>query len=222
VYTTRDLTNILQLMQTSRPSGDLTVEPLEQDGIPWQGYFRLVDGQITTCQIRNKTNAQVVLRGEEALRWAINARHGKLTWSLEEDVQSSDLSLPLLPPTRDNVTGEERQDKNRQDTDTYRSARNTSGSLSPITPPPQNNNNPPSSPPPPTAWRELPGSGTIPKRTKPGMFTPGNTLTTRDHRQVFSLIDGHKSIEEIAHLLHKPSGFIARMIMDLKTMNLVE
>jgi hypothetical protein len=220
VYTTRDLTNILQLMQTSRQSGDLTVEPLEQDGIPWQGYFRLVDGQITSCQIRNKTNGQVVLRGEEALRWAINARHGKLAWSLEEDVQSSDLSIPLLPPPRGKATGEDHQDKNRQDTDPYHTARNTSGSLSPITPPKQNNN-PPSNPPPPAAQRE-PAPGTIPKRTKPGMFTPGNTLTSRDHRQVFSLIDGRKSIEEIANLLHKPSGFVARIVMDLKTMNLVE
>lgn len=162
------------------------------------------------------------MRGEEALRWAINARHGKLAWSLEEGVQSTDLSLPSLPPPRGDVTGEERQDKNRQDTDAYRTARNTSGSLSPITPPTRNNNNPPSNPPPPTARRESPGPGTIPKRTKPGMFTPGNTLTSRDHRQVFSLIDGHKSVEEIANLLHKPSNFIARIVMDLKTMNLVE
>ena len=221
MYTTRDLTNILQLMQTSRQSGDLTVEPLEQDGIPWQGYFRLVDGQITKCKIINKTNGQTVLRGEEALRWATNARNGKLAWSLEEDVQSSDLSLPLLPPPRGNTIGEERQDQNRPDTDTYRTIRNTSGSLSPITPPKQNNNNPPSNPPPSVIRRE-PAPGAIPKRTKPGMFTPGNTLTSRDHRQVFSLIDGRKSIEEIADLLHKPSGFVARIVMDLKTMNLVE
>src|SRR5690349_16550786 len=119
VYTTRDLTNILQLMQTSRQSGDLTVEPLEQDGIHWQGYFRLVDGQITKCQISNKANGQVVLRGEEALRWAINSKHGKLAWSLEEDVQSPDLSLPLLPPPRTNEIGEEYQDQNRRDTDPY-------------------------------------------------------------------------------------------------------
>lgn len=220
MYTTRDLTNILQLMQTSRQSGDLTVEPLEQDGIPWQGYFRLVDGQITICQINNKTNGQIVLRGAEALRWATNTRHGKLAWSLEEDVQSPDPSQPLLPPARGHATEEELQDKNRQDI--YRSARNTSGSLPQITPPIRNNSNPPSNPPPPATRRELPVPGAIPKRTKPGMFTPGNTLTSRDHRQVFSLIDGHKSVEEIANLLHKPPGVIARIVMDLKTMNLIE
>ena len=175
MYTTRDLTNILQLMQTSRQSGDLTVEPLEQDGIPWQGYFRLIDGRITACQINNKTNGQIVLRGEEALRWATNTNHGKLAWSLEEDVPSADLSIPLLPPPRGNATREEQQD-------TYHTARNNSGSIPQITPPTQNNNNPTSYPPavrrePPTVRREPPAPGAIPKRTKPGMFTPSNTQT---------------------------------------------
>jgi hypothetical protein len=216
VYTTKDLTNILQIMQTSRQSGALTVEPLEQDGIPWQGYFRLVDGQITTCQISNKMNAQIVLRGEDALRWTTNTNHGKLAWFLKEDVQSADISLPLLPPPRGNVTKKEHDDTNKQDT--HFVMRSNSRSIPQITPPTRSN----TTPYPSAGRRELPAPGTIPKRTKPGMYTPGNTLTSRDHRQVFSLIDGHKSIEEIAHLLHKPSGLIARILIELKTMNLVE
>jgi hypothetical protein len=59
-------------------------------------------------------------------------------------------------------------------------------------------------------------SGAIPQRTPKGKLVPSNTFASRDHRQVFALVDGQRSIEEIAQLLHRPSDFIIGVLQELR------
>jgi hypothetical protein len=68
--------------------------------------------------------------------------------------------------------------------------------------------------PPPPLPRNQPG--TIPQRTPKGKLVPGNTFASREHRQVFALVDGQRTIEEIAQLLHRPSDFIISVLQELR------
>jgi hypothetical protein len=95
VYT-KNLEQLLRILQASRQSGLLVVEDVEQGDAPWQGQFRLVEGNVMECQVRMKANGQVLLSDDEALRW-LTAR-GRLNWNLEEGDQLPDTLLPPLPP----------------------------------------------------------------------------------------------------------------------------
>ncbi len=56
----------------------------------------------------------------------------------------------------------------------------------------------------------------IPQRAALGNTAPANTLVSREHRQVYALVDGQRTIEEIAQLLHRPSEFIISIVQDLQ------
>jgi predicted transcriptional regulator len=45
---------------------------------------------------------------------------------------------------------------------------------------------------------------------------PSNAFASREHRQVFALVDGQRTIEEIAHLLHRPSDVIVGVLQELR------
>jgi hypothetical protein len=83
VYT-RNLENLLRLLQTSRQSGLLIVESAEPNGALWQGQLMIADGMVRACQVLRKTDRQLLYTNEEALRWLI--AQGKLNWNLEKDV----------------------------------------------------------------------------------------------------------------------------------------
>ncbi len=211
MYTTKDLVNLLQLMRTSRQSGDLTVEPHEQEKAAWQGYFRLVDGQIASCQVRDKIDGQIILQGDEAIRWLANPAQGKLAWSLEETTHPSGTLLPLLPTQNRATTSkelyEEKTAKSYLPTHSLdnvpreQSVSQDSGSMQSTSPMAPN---------------------AIPYRTERGIHIPSNVLSSRDHRQVFSLIDGNRNIAEIVRLLHKSPDVIIYILNELKALGLIE
>ncbi|GAC1361861.1 MAG: hypothetical protein NVS2B12_32770 [Ktedonobacteraceae bacterium] len=227
MHTTRDLANILQLMQTSRQSGDLIVEPVVQNATPWQGLFRLVDGQITFCQVRGKIDRRVLLRDNEAMHWLINPSHGKLEWSLEESAPVQNTFLPLLsagddsggsmnntapnPMVQSNMSGYATSSNPGM-----HNARNTQNT-SPGTPIPDGAY---SSGPWPASQYGQPGA--IPKRTAIGNKAPSMVLSSRDLRQVFALIDGSRTVEEIARLLHKPHELVTQLLNELKANSLID
>ncbi len=210
MHTTKDLVNLLQLFQASRQSGDLIVEPQIQGEVPWKAQFRLVNGQMMSCQIRRKIDERVLLGDSEALRWLINPSLGKLEWSLEETTPIPDMLLPLLPI--DNSTIE----------DGLRSS-NTGNSFPTV----QYNKTeqdvhraiPRSNTPSFTSQDHL---RTIPRRTEQGNHTSGSILSSRDHRQIFSLIDGRRTAEEISQLLHKAPDSVIRVLSDLQVVGLIE
>lgn len=55
----------------------------------------------------------------------------------------------------------------------------------------------------------------VPQRTLTGITAPANALVSREHRQVYALVDGQRTIEEIAQLLHRSPEFIIGIVQDL-------
>ena len=93
---TRNLENLLRLLQTSRQSGLLIVESAEPNGALWQGQLMIVDGNVRACQVFRKADRQVLHTNEEALRWLV--AQGKLNWNLEKDVQLPMVLSPMQQP----------------------------------------------------------------------------------------------------------------------------
>jgi len=98
---TKKFEHLMQMLQVSRQSGLLIVESAEPGESGWQGRIRLVDGNATACQIYQQSSEQVILSGNDAIRWLI--AQTKLNWNLREETQSpSILSLP--PPSQQRST----------------------------------------------------------------------------------------------------------------------
>lgn len=180
---TKDITALLRLLWTSKQSGMLFVEPLEQHGPSWQGVFHLDKGTVKSCVVRTPADGHVLLSNDDAIRWLIG--QGKLNWNLEEDVQQHNPSVPLLPTP-------ENGQQHRQPDDYAR----------PVVPP-QNQ------------------LDRIPKRTQKGDALPLNAFASREHRQVFTLVDGRRTIDEIISLLHKSPAAVLAILQELQTAGLI-
>ena len=61
----------------------------------------------------------------------------------------------------------------------------------------------------------------IPKRTQKGEALSLNAFASREHRQVFTLIDGRRTIEEIIYLLHKSPAAVLAILQELQTAGLI-
>ncbi len=149
---------------------------------------------VTSCVLLSKADGRVVLRDEEALAWI--TRQGKLEWQMEDEAEA--LAPPTLPPqTPPRLPppgpGLAREDHVYREEYTYEE-----GPLpAPLT----------------VGKSQL---AIIPQRTEKGRFVPGNTLTSREHRQILGLVDGQRNVQEIAQLLHRPADFILRVLQELQ------
>lgn len=222
MHTTKDLANLLQLLQTSRQSGDLIVEPQVQGETPWQGRFRLVNGQVTACQVRRKIDGRVLLGDSEALRWLINPQHGKLEWSLKEDTQLPGTFLPLIPTENSPAVDGQRNGNTGPSFPVVQY--NESSPAMQYNETRQNGYTTPNKEQKLTTFPSMQSKNfeALPQRTNQGNQTSESILSSRDHRQVFSLIDGRRTAEEIAQLLHKKPELIFRILSDLRTASLIE
>ena len=69
-------------------------------------------------------------------------------------------------------------------------------------------------PPPPAQWRNQ--YRAVPQRTQKGKMVPVNAFASREHRQVLTLVDGQRTVEEIVQLLHKPPDAVIRILQELQ------
>lgn len=180
---TKDITALLRLLWTSKQSGKLFVEPIEQQGLSWQGLFHLDKGAVKSCVVRDKADGRILLSNDEAIRWLVS--QGKLNWNLEEDTQPQSPSVPLLSPPEE-VSSRRRSDEYAQ----------------PVLAP-QNQ------------------LTSIPKRTQKGDALPLHAFASREHRQVFTLIDGRRTIDEIIYLLHKSPAAVLAILQELQAAGLI-
>lgn len=65
-------------------------------------------------------------------------------------------------------------------------------------------------------------TGWIPRRTAKGMQFSGKALTSIEHLQVFSLVNGQNSIEGISRLLRKSPDTIAHILNELRDAGFIE
>lgn len=67
-------------------------------------------------------------------------------------------------------------------------------------------------------WKSLPA---VPQRTEKGKVVPANAFASREHRQIFALVDGHRTVDEIAQLLQRPSDAVLRVLQELQAAGFV-
>jgi hypothetical protein len=194
VYT-KDLESLLDLLGVSEQSGVLQVEQAEgeESGSPWNAQIHLVEGRVITCEVLRKEDGQVLLRDANALRWLSGL--GGLVWNLAETHRQTLTSSPSPPAS---VRAVKRNIDPRAAL--YQVDRHE-GEIS---------------------SKQASQSQTIPRRTARGKQTPVNPAWPRDHRIIFALIDGKKTIEEIALLLHKPPGLVQQVILELRAIGTLE
>ncbi len=183
---TKNLSFLLQLLRTSKQSGVLVIEAPGPDESPWLGQFHLDKGVVLTCVIRHKADGRVLLTNDEATRWLSN--QGALEWHLEEkSAPSPEAAAPEVsrPLPPAPVPPEQAQDEQRRDPAALL----------------------------PAAWKNQ--MRAIPRRTEKGKDVPLSMFPSREHRQVYTLIDGRRTIEEIMILLHKPPEVIIRVLQEL-------
>lgn len=185
---TRNLENLLRLLQTSRQSGLLLVESAESNGALWQGQLMLVDGTVRACQVFRKADRQLLYTNEDALHWLL--AQGKLNWNLEKDVQFPMMMSPMLQQP-----GSPTEEKKNE------TGPHHSGYL--LRAPGER-----------TAW--------IPRRTTKGMQFSGKALSSIEHLQVFTLVNGQNTIEGISRLLRKPPDTIVRILNELRDSGFIE
>lgn len=63
--------------------------------------------------------------------------------------------------------------------------------------------------------------GAIPQRAGSEMTAQTHLFASREHRQVYALVDGQRTIEEIAHLLHRSPDFVIGILQELQARGLI-
>ncbi|MBV9230711.1 MAG: hypothetical protein JOZ18_15485 [Chloroflexi bacterium] len=65
-------------------------------------------------------------------------------------------------------------------------------------------------------------TGWIPRRTLKGSQISAKSLKSLEYFQVFTLVNGHNSVEGITRLLRKPSHVVSSILYDLRDAGLIE
>jgi len=234
VYT-KDLARLLQLLSVSGQSGLLRLEPLEPDREreSWHAHLILAEGEVITCHVLSKVDGHELASGSAALESLKGL--GALSWSLEE-MPDPGMKPSQAPPS----IGSNLQDRLKM--------RDTSPSLMPGSElSPDMNTSPTMSPGlgsnrdsllahpyelDTNIGKHAPGmlspdqlrqpTVVIPRRTARGERATVNSSWPRDYRLVFVLVDGHRTLEEITALLHKPLHVVAQVLHDLQSSGFIE
>ncbi len=232
---TKDLARLLQLLSVSGQSGLLRLEPLLSDGDrePWHAHLILVEGEVITCQVLSKVDGQELVSGSPALEWLKGL--GVLSWSLE-GLPDPGMKPPRTPPSfpgdlqnplkmratsSSPVPGSELgPDINSPPMMSPGLGSNTGSS--PAHPYELDTNIDKQAPSmlPPEQLRQ--SAVVIPRRTASGERATVSSSWPRDYRLVFVLVDGHRTLEEIAALLHKPLHVVAQVLRDLQSSGFIE
>jgi hypothetical protein len=153
---------------------------------------------------------RVVLSNDDAIRWLI--AQGRLSWRMEEGDQVPPPLLPALPQPKGST-------KEKSETVLGLQETISSGSQEILSSGPREVVS--------SGPREALSSGSeertvwIPQRTAKGAQTIAQSLGSFEHIQVFTLVNGHNTVEGIARLVRKPPENIARILYDLRSAGLI-
>lgn len=201
---TRRLKLLLRALRISGQSGVVSIEPLQQDAEePWIAHLQLLKGEVGSCQVRRKRDGQVLLNDAVAMQWLENEE--QLSWKLEESSQATLPSLsyvtlptgnPPFPHTEHTIPRPAHQLRQIIQEEVFLPPRSVSI--------PQNG----------------PAVMLVPKRT--GEHTTATASWPREYRQIFALVDGHRTSTQIALLLHWAPEHVVQVLRDLQARGLIE
>ena len=200
---TKDLVSLLKLLSVSGQTGVLHIEPpgRDQDEKLWYAQILLVEGQVRAGRIQRRDNGQLLLRDTEALNWL--SGQGGLSWMFEEKTKQELIPPPPAPSIRAIANkmvirpglGPLREaNPGRRDEKARETQLNVEKSTSTV----------------------------IPRHTVNGRHAEVNLSWPRDHRLVFALIDGRRTLKEIAVLLKKTPEHVEHVLDDFRKINLIE
>jgi hypothetical protein len=191
---TERFTDILQVIRLGRRTGTLTVERGQQFSYE-EGFIVFVDGQITQASVGP-------LRDEEALEWLQS--WGSCRFSFLPSATAITPTSPIRPlpgylPTPDgsgplSLASNENQAGHRRPQDTLPST--------PVTPLPD------------TPRRVAPVEIALPQIEQIGL--------TRAHRRLFLLLDGQRTLTELAHLIGRTRPEVQKLLEDLAGVGFIE
>jgi hypothetical protein len=220
VYT-KDLASLLQLLSVSGQSGILHLEPLGSVGVSeaWHAQLVLTAGEIISCDVLSKIDGRMLLGGSEALQRLTGM--GALSWNLEEGTGTA----PYLHRSSQPVAGSPQELPRNVGLSSDPIPNIGSGpGPSPAQPygPGPAATGPVGGPAPPAFAQGRPPGVPIPRHTVRGEHAVVDSSWPREHRLVLALVDGHRTADEIAALIHKTPGAVAQVLSDLESMGFIE
>lgn len=197
----------------SRQNGVVQVElPKAQrteKGEPWLARLYLVEGHVVACHVYSQVDGRRLLSDGEAMHWLAQWGQRQLVWSLEVFTPHQITPHPVLRPA-------------------------PAGLLPPartVAPPQQVSQL--ADLPPPTQYGSPPHRITQPA----GLLPPASQVKPpqrivqaeqgvirswpRKHRQTFALVDGKRSVGQIAAMLKQPPAFVEEIINDLQSLGVI-
>ena len=199
---TRRLKLLLRALRISGQSGVVSIEPLQQDAEePWIAHLQLLKGEVGSCKVRRKRDGQVLLNDAVAMQWLENEE--QLSWKLEESSQATLPSLsyvtlptgsPSFPHTEHTIPRPAHQLRQIMQEEVFLLPRSVSI--------PQNG----------------PAVVLVPKRT--GEHTTASW--PREYRQIFALIEGHRTSTKISFLMHWAPEQVEQVLRALQARGLIE
>jgi len=194
VYT-EHISHVLSLLDLSAQSGVLILTPTEHPAEgSWQACCELREGRILTCTVSQTNDQRIIARGELAIAW-LRAWQGGMYWQVEE----RDPTFGQRAGVPDGARLSDRSIRPGRIVNTEDQPRISPSTFGP------------------TAF------GPRPRRTLLGQQGAPFQAWPRLQRQVFALIDGERSLAEIARLLANRSfNEVEQTLQELRTAGYIE
>ena len=206
---TNDFASLLWILKMSRQNGVVHVELPKarrtEKGEMWRAHLYLVEGHVTACHVLSLVDGRKLLSDDEALRWLARWGQRELAWSLEVSTQhkTAPRTAPAdpLPPPR-------------------RVAPPQGVSQPADLPTPARYGSPPHHVAQPAGLLQRARQNTPPQRIVQAEQSVISTWP-RKHRQVFALVDGKRSLGQIADILKLSPAVVEGVVNDLQSLGVI-
>ena len=191
------LTQLLRAFYISEQNGIVHLEPLHTTvEEPWTAYLHMHHGEVASCFVHNRNDGRILLESTKALQW-LDTKEG-FVWTLDAPVpQVSQMSSALLH-TASNAKDTELNSPNMLYHAEANQYRQTPLPVQQVAP----------------EWIEA----MIPQRVQENIPVTWPRVYTR----IFALIDGQRSGEQIAALLHISPERVHLILRDLQAKRVVK
>jgi len=194
---TKGLVQLMRALRISEQTGTVIIEPVQQlNELPCLARLSLTKGNVDECQIMSKRGGEILLCDGKALTWLQSV--GRLFWHWEEGT-----AAPLAASLQQ--AGAQQPGSEKQD-DHAHSSVHREVSLPSIA----------------ASKPTLITEARIPRRVQDDQFALYILSSSREYRKILALVDGHRSIREIAMLSHTSSQQIMGLLLSLRGKKLIE
>ena len=194
------LTQLLRAFHISEQNGIVHLEllhtPVEE---PWTAYLHMSHGEVASCSIHSKNDGHILLQNTKALQW-LDMKEG-FVWTLGGTPTPIPQLSPTLPPPISSQEVAEPDSSNVPYRPESRRPTQTSFPVRQV----------------PLEPKEAPVSW-MPQRVQENI----PVMWPRTYIRIFALIDGQRTSEQIAELLHISPERVLLTLRDLQAKRVVK